>query len=430
MSNTRKIIKDIASGSEYKALADAIEQTDYEAIFESYTSISELINNSRGKIEEGIESLPVGSKEKRLVDFRRSFDSAVERILPLWHELNGALAKSKVMDGEVFGIGKKGDPLVRTPDGTIVALRGSKLEEGSQVKFSVEYEGEKISIGRVFELNPQSFYITITQEHRERINTTFASIENYLNKAQEGLNEDSLSLSGELLVELGKIENPPPTFRPEERERIAAQALKYRKRLIYGLVVRSMFDFLSKKEEEAIGAFYRDRSEEMSQALSALGLFRRHTYEAAEKLLLGDKPEHGQDSGEIEDEIDSMDSAMKVLEYQEAIDRAYPRAKSYLNKMNHIFDRLVERAEQVADSLSETEAVDLKEIQDAIETAFGEDTLSFELRKAFRNSKEFLSFRGAFSQLIKAQKDQESIAADSAFISYLHHKIPRIFGIE
>jgi hypothetical protein len=296
------------------------------------------------------------------------------------------------------------------------------------VKFAVEYEGEKISIGRVFELNPQSLYIVITQEHRERIKSTFASIEDYLRTSRDGSNEDSLSKSEELLVNLGEIENPPTTFRSEERERVAAQALKYRKRLIYGIGIRSMFDFLSQKEEKAIGDFYHDRPEEKNKALSALGLFRHHTYEAAEKLLLGDKPEYGQGTSEIEDEIDSMDSAMKFLECQESIDKAYPRAKSYLNKMNHIFDSLVERAEQVADALSEKGTVDLKEIQAAIENAFGEDTLSLELRKAFRSSKEFLSFRGAFSELIKAQRDGESIEADAAFISYLRHKIPRTFG--
>src|SRR4030042_3781675 len=165
MSNTKKLLKDIASGTEYKDLADAIEQTDYEAIFDSYMRISELISSSRGKIEEGIESLPVRSKAKRLDDFRQSFDSAVERILPLWNQLNGVLAKSQVMEGEVFGIGQKGQALVKTPGGTIVALRGSKLEGCSRGRFAVEHEGEKISIGRVFDLNPQSLYIVITQEH-------------------------------------------------------------------------------------------------------------------------------------------------------------------------------------------------------------------------------------------------------------------------
>ena len=119
------------------------------------------------------------------------------------------------------------------------------VEEGSRVRFAVEYEGEKISIGRVFELDPHSFYTVLTQEHREGIKKTFASIEGYLRTSQEGLNDDSLSQLGEILVELGEIENPPPTFMPEERERIAAQALKYRKRLIYSIGISSMFDFLS-----------------------------------------------------------------------------------------------------------------------------------------------------------------------------------------
>jgi predicted nucleic acid-binding Zn-ribbon protein len=110
MSNTKKLLRDIASGTEYKALADAIEQTDYEAIYDSYMHISEMIDRSKEKIEEGIESLTVGSKDKRLDDFRQSFDSAVERMLPIWHQLNGALAKSKVMEGEVSASEKKAIP--------------------------------------------------------------------------------------------------------------------------------------------------------------------------------------------------------------------------------------------------------------------------------------------------------------------------------
>lgn len=431
MSNTKKILRDIAAGAEYKALVDAIEQTDYEVIFDSYTRVSELISSGRGKVEEGIESLPVRSKDEHLDKFRQSFDLAIERLLPLWHQLNQALAKSQITEGEVFGFGKKGDPLVRTPEGIIVALRGSKLEEGDQVRFVVEYEGERISVGRVFTLNPQSFYTLITQEPRERIRNSFTSIEDYLKTIQEQLNEGSLSQLGELLVELEEIKNLPSLFKPEERVRIIAQALKYRRRLLHDTGIRLMFDFLSQQEEKAVEDFYHDHHEEKNKALSALGLFRYHTYEAAENLLRSDKTEkYGQVLSDKEDEIDSMDSAMKVLESREAIDRAYPKAKNYLEKMNHLFDSLAKRVRQVTDALAKTEIVDPEEIRIAISNNFGEDTLFSELRKAFRSSKEFLSLRGAFSELIKKLGDQESIAAETAFRSYLHYKIPQAFGSE
>lgn len=429
MSNTKKILKEIASGVEYKELADAIEQADYDVIFDSYMRISNLINSGKEKIEKGIESLPVRSRVERLDKFRQSFDLAVERTLPLWYQLNQTLTKRQIMEGEVFGFGKKGDPLVRTPGGTLVALRGSKLEEGSRVRFIVEHKGEKISIGRVFDLNPQAFYTLITQESRDAIKRSLAAIEDLLKTGQELLKEGSFSQLGELLVELEEVKNLPPTFKPEERERIIAQALRYRNRLIYDIGVRSMYNFLSQKEEKEIEEFYHDRLEEKNKALSALGLFRYHTYEAAEKLVIDDKPEeYGQALSEIEDEIDSMESAMKLMDHKAAIDRAYPKAKSYIKKMKRIFDRLTRSVGQVVDALPEGGIVEPEEIQLAIKNAFNDDTLFVELRKAFRTSQEFLSQRGAFSELIRKLGDEESIAAETAFRSYLNHKISQAFA--
>jgi len=429
MSNTKKILREIASGKEYKALLDAVEQTDYETIFDSYTRISELICNGKGKIEEDIGNLPVRSKAEQLDKFRRSFNSAVERMLPLWHQLNRTITNAQIIEGDIFDHGKKGDPLVRTPEGIIVALRGSELDVGSHVRFVVEFEREKICIGRVFELNPQSFYTVITQEHRDKIKSAFSSIDDYLRSSQEHEEEGSLSRLGELLVMLEEIEKIPPTFRPDERKRIIDQAVGYRKRLLYSIGIQSAFDFLAEQEEKAVGDFYSGRDEEKYKALAALGLFRRNTYEEAEKLLLDEKDdEYGGNLSEIEDDIDSMDSAMKIMEYKEAIDKAYPRARSYLKKMNRIFDIITERAIEITDSLSEARTVDLEEIRQAIENAFHEEKLSYELRKAFKSSKEFLSFRSAYSELVNAQKDQERIAAEVAFKSYLQYRLPKVFG--
>ncbi|MFC1925296.1 hypothetical protein ACFLW2_01200 [Chloroflexota bacterium] len=428
MSNTKKILKEIASGEEYKDLTDAIEQADYDVIFNSYMSISELIKGGKKKIEEGIENLPIRSRNERLDKFRQSFDLAIERTLPLWHELNQALIKRQIMEGEVFGIGKKGDPLVRTPGGALVALRGSKLEEGNQARFIVDYEGEKISIGRVFTLNPYTFYTLITQESRERIKRSLTSIDELLKTGQELLKEGSFSQVGEILVELEEIKDPPPTFKPEERERIIAQAQRYRNRLLYDIGVRSMYDFLSQQEEKEIEEFYHDRPEEKNKALSALGLFRYHTYETAEELVLNDKPEeYGQALSEIEDEIDSMESAMKLMDHKAAIERAYPKAKSYIEKTKRIFDRLTGKVGQVVDALPEEGMVEPEAIQMAIKNTFDDETLFLELRKAFRSSQEFFSQRGAFSELIRKLGDQESIAAETAFRSYLNQKISQAY---
>jgi len=428
MSNTKKILKDIASSAEYKDLTDAITQVDYEVIFDSYMNISKLISSGKEKIEEGFEHLPPRSKSERLDKFRQSFDLAVERTLPLWHQLNQALIKGQIMEGEVFSHGKKGDPLVRTPEGILVALRGSKLEEGNRVRFIIVYEGEKISIGKVFDLNPQSFYTVITQESRERVKHSLAAIEDHLKSSQDSPNEDSLPLLEELLGELEEITKLPSIFRPEERQRIIAQALRYRNRLLYDFGIRLMFESLSEQEEKGIETFYEGRPEDKNKAMSALGLFRRHSYEAAEKLLSHDKPEeYGQSFNDIEDEIDSMESAMKIMDYRASIDRAYPKAQSYLEKMNRLFNRLTKKVGQVIDAMPENGMVKPDEIQLVIKDAFNEDSLFFELRKTFKSSKDYFSQRSAFSELIKKLGDQESIAAENAFRSYLDYKIPQAF---
>lgn len=429
MSNTTKILKEIATSDEYKVIAEAIEQADYETVCGSYLSISKRIDSGRAGLEEGFENLPLRSRGEHKEKFLQSFYLAVERILPLWHQLDQAIAKSGVMEGEVFGFGKKGDPLVRTPEGKLVALRSAGLEEGNRVKFVVVHEGEKISIGKVFEFNPHSFYTLLTQEPRERIRRSLASVQDQLKNSQWHLEEDYFARIKEILVELEGIKELPLNFSPHEREKITDQVQEYRKKLLYDVSVRLMFDFLSEQEEKSVEDFYGNGNEEKEKALSALGLFRHNTYEVAEKLLQSDKPEEsGQALGEIDDEIDSMDSAIKLLDFKDAIDKAYPKAKSYLEKMNRLFDRLTKRVWQVIDNLPEAGVVEPEEIQLAVKNTFAEDTLFIELRKSFRSSSEFFSLRGAFNDLNKKIGDEESIRAEAAFRSYLDHVIPRAFA--
>lgn len=429
MSNTKKLLSEIASGDEYKALAAAIEKADYQAIFDSYMKISGLINHGKKRIEEGIENLPVQNKADHLEKFKQAFDLAIERKLPLWSQLYQVISRKQIAEGEVFGIGKKGDPLVRTPQGRIIALRGTKLEVGTKVSFAVEYEGEKVGMGRVFNLDAQSFYNIITQEPRERIRRALNSIEDRLKTSPAILNEDSLSLFGVLLLELEEIKRAPTSFNTEEQKRIIDQVMNHRKRLIHDMGVRLMFDFISQQEEKDIQEFFHDRPEENTRALSALGLFRRHTYEAAEKIIPGDKPEGLEQSfGEIDEKVESMASIMKLMDFKDSIDRISPKAKSYFDSMSRIFENLTGRVSQVTDVLSESDTVDPKEIQLAIDKAFGEDTLSSEIRGSFRSSREFLSLRGAYGELVNKLRDEESFAAETAFRSYLNQKIPKAFN--
>jgi|GEM_PF-1643343 len=430
MSQTKRILKEIASSEDYQALATAMERVDYEAMFASYRRISQLLSEGKRKIEESLQNLPVQNRDEHRDKFLRAFELATERMLPLWHQLNSELIKKKVMEGEVFDFGKKGDPLVKRPEGTIVVLPGSKLEKGERVRFRVVQEAEKLNFGQVFDLNPQSFYLLITEEAREKIRNSLALIGDRLKTSQQPWNEGSLSELGELLQKLEEIKKLSSKLQAEDRERVAAQVAKHRKRLLQGVSMRLMFDFTSQQEEREIENFYQDSHQEKTKALLALGLFRRHTYEATrEKLFLGDSPEgYTEVLSQMENKVDSMDSAIELLKLKSAIDEVYPKAKGYFEKMDRLFENLTQRAKQVADVLSNKEVVDPEEVYRTIKNAFSEEVLFLELRKAFRSSKEFLSLRGAFTELNRWLRNQETLSSEAAFRPYLHHKVLQAFG--
>lgn len=434
MSQTTKKLKEIASGEEYEALASAVERVDYEAIFHSFVRIGELLKQGRRAIEQGIDNLTVQNKEEHRSKFIRAFELATGRILPLWYELNqqvnSGLAAGNTVEGEVFGFGRKGDPLVRTPEGTIVVLAGSKLEKGERARFRIVQETETLSFGRVFNLNPQSFYLLITQEARDKVEDSLGRIGDRLKTVQEHWNEDSSCDVGELLRELETVKELSPKLRAEDSRRVAAQVSNYRRKLLHDVGMRLMFDFISEQEERDIENFYEDGQDEKTKALLALGLFRRHTFEAArEGLLFKDEPDgYAEILDEMNDRVDSMHSAMEVLEFKSAVDEVYPRAKRYLEKMDRLFASLGERLKQVTEALSNKGVVEAEEVHQAITDAFSEKVLFQEFRRAFRNSSDFLSSRGAFMELNRRLNNQEATSAEVAFKPYLQHKVLQIFG--
>ncbi|NQT48586.1 MAG: hypothetical protein HQ578_06385 [Chloroflexi bacterium] len=436
MSHTSRVLKEIAASEEYGSLETAVEQGDYEAMFDNYMSILEGLKGGRETIEESIENLPVQNKGDRRDKFSHAFEVAIERILPVWsgldRRLKSGLSRSYVMEGEVFGFGKKGDPLVRTPEGVIVVLKGSELEQGGRALFRVVQETEKLSFGKVFELNRQSFYFLITQEAHDRIQEALELIDDRLSVFQESENEGLPSELGDLLQELEEIRKLCSTLRARERDAVTARVVNYRKRLLFSIGTKIMFDFISRREEEDIDSFYQDGKEEKAKALSAVGLFRHYTYAVPkQKLLLGDEPEgYVEMLNKMNDEVDSMHSAMEFLEFKSAVDDVYPKAKRYLEKTDRLFSSLVGRANRVTEAVSKEDVVDPDKIRLAIERVFAEETLFSELRKAFQSSQEFFSLRGAFAELNRNLGDQESVATEAAFRSYLRHKILQAFGSE
>jgi len=429
MSQTKTALKKIASGEEYRALAATVEDIDYEAMCDSYIQISALLEEEEKKIKEKLENLPWRDKTEPYQKFQSDFHLAVERILPLWHRIDSELKKLKITESEVFGFGSKGDPLVRTPEGRIVVLRGPKLEEGEKVRFRVVAEGEKIDFGEVFKLTSGSLYSVFTQEIREKIKGSFISIEESLETLVTGLDESRLPELGELLKKLDGVNELASKLQVQERERIAAQVLRYRRKLLDAAGTMLMFDFISREEEREIEDFYKDDKDQKASALMAPGLFRYQTHEALkEELLSGDEPRgYSEVFKTMEDKVESMDSALELMEFKTKIEDALPKAKMYLGKIDRLLEKLTKKAGQVASGLADERVSDPHEIRSAIRSAFAGKFLLAEVRAVFRSSEEFFGLRGALLELNKSMGNSNGTSAEAALKPYLRQKIAQAF---
>lgn len=428
MSQTTKLLKEIASGEEYKALAAAMERADYEATLEPYLRVSSLLEEKRREAEERLASLPMGNREKTRQDFVQAFSLAIPKVLPVFHQISSELARRRIGEGEVLGSGRKGDPLVRTPEGRVIVLTGapSPLKEGERVRFTVVREAEKMGFGKVFEFTPQTFYSVLTEDIREKIRNSFVSIRG----RWKSLNQDSFAGLGELLRELGEVEKLASGLKTGEREEIAARAQEHKKRLLDSAATGLMFASISGEEEKETAAFYPDE-EQRSKALAAVGLFRHHRYEAVKReLFWGDNlRNYGEVLAQVEGNIDSMDSAMKSLEFRSAVREAYPRARKYVRKMDQLFQSLEERAREMAEGLAKDGVDEPEKIQSAIRDAFSGEALLSELRKVFSRPEEFFTLREALVELKQKMGDPEIAAAEALFKPYLRHKVSPAFAV-
>ncbi|MFC2058298.1 hypothetical protein ACFLTS_01455 [Chloroflexota bacterium] len=429
MSQTKTALKKIASGEEYKTIGAAVENKDYEAMCDPYIQISALLVEEEKKIKDTLENLPWRDKAEVCQKFQSDFYLAVERILPLWHRIDSELKKLKITESEVFGFGSKGDPLVRTPEGRIVVLRGPKLEEGEKVRFRVVTEGEKIDFGEVFKLTSASLYSVFTQDTREKIKSSFSSVEESLEILLTDLDENRLPELGELLKKLEGVNELASKLQAQERERIAAQVLRYRRKLLDAVSTMLMFDFISREEEREIGDFYKDDKDQRDRALMAPGLFRYRTHEALKEELLseGDLRGYSEVFKSMEDKVESMDSAMELMEFESRIEDALPKAKKYLDKIDSLLERLTRKAGQVASGLADEGVIDPHEIRSAVRSAFAEKLLLAELRTIFRSSEEFFSLRGALFELNKNMGNSNGTSAEAALKPYLRQKIAQAF---
>jgi hypothetical protein len=430
MSQTVKTLKKIATSEEYQALEAAIKQVDPEAIFNSYKRISEILEESEKEILDKIQQLPRHNKDLDWQRFRLALTARSQTILPHWHWLNEQLKKQKIMEGKVAGFGSKGDPLAKTPEGRIIVVRGATLKEGDRVRFKVVAEGEKLDFGRVLELSPDTFYFILTQDTRERVMNTLNSIRDRIDSYRRGEMESTLSELSQVLSELKDVSELATKLRGQEKERILARIQADRTRLLKASVIKLVFDFIAKREEREIIDPSQGNQEQIARALSAPGLFRHQAHLSLKaELLSGDKPKgYPEIVDQLENNLDSMETALQLMDFKTKIEGVYPLAKRYLERMDLFFERLNRKATDLAFTLGRNIS-DMPQIQSSIEVAFSLEALGAELRRAFRSPGEFFNQRGAVNELRLKLGNTEASRAEAAIEPYLHRIVSLTFSM-
>lgn len=412
MSNVVKILKQLASSEEYKALETAIKDSNAENIISYYKKLSGTLEKSEAEVVAKMQELPRQNKDKDIQNFRATFSSRSRTVLPQWYWLNDQLKQQKIMEGKVFGFGGKGDPLVRTPEGKLVIITGATLKEGDNVRFKVVNSTEKADFGVLFELTPDNLYAVLTQDSRDKVMNSMASVrERVDNFPQNGGGADKLTELSQLIKEIDDVKEVAAKLRGEEKERIIARTQVYRKKLLSTSVAKLVFDFLARREENEIREFCGGDQEKTALVLTAPGLFRYDAYLSLKaELLAGEKPKgYAEATDKLEKNLDSMQAALELLDFKAKVEESYSLAKSYLDRMDRLFGRITRRANEIALKL-ETDASDESKIKSIIEKAFSEEALRADVVEVFRGSEEFFKMRAALIELMASLGNPKSNA--------------------
>ncbi|MFH1031398.1 MAG: hypothetical protein V1767_02370 [Chloroflexota bacterium] len=419
MSNVVKILKQLASSEEYKVLEAAIKDSNAENIISSYKKLSETLEKSEAEVVAKMQELPRLNKDKDIQNFRATFASRSRTVLPQWYWLNDQLKQQKIMEGKVFSFGSKGDPLVRTPEGKLVIITGATLKEGDVVRFKVINSTEKADFGVLFELTPDNLYAVLTQESRDKVMNSMASLRDHIDNFSQNGDADKLIELSQLLKEFDDVKELAAKLRGEEKERIIARAVAYRKKLLNTSIVKLVYDFLAKREEDEIRDFYGDDTEKLSLALMAPALLRYDDYLSLKaELLAGDKPKgYAEAADKLEKKLDSMEAALQLLDFKSKVQGSYSLAKTYLDQMDRLFGKITRRANEVALQL-ETDASDESKIKSIIEKAFSKEAIRADVVEVFRGSEEFFKMRAALIELMASLGNPKS-SAESLLEPYL-----------
>jgi len=424
MSQASKAIKEIATSQEYSSLVKAIENSDYDAIATNFLQLSKLIEDKKNGILEQIDNSPRQIKENRQ-QFLTAYTMRLDTTLPQLFHLKSLIDKQNIIEGEIVDLGSKGDPITRAPGGKTVIINGIKANKGDRVKYKITNPGAKVDFGQVVELSADFFYNVMNQETLVRIQSSFEAIDAYF---KSGSNKND-GLLNELLSNLETARVLSTKLKPEEQGRINNRILAHRKSILVDYAINKTYDFLASEEEKEIGKFFNNDDKKLSMILSAPGLFRRQSLQLLKNELFIDNKLKGYDDivKALENNLDSMDGALNLIEFKTKIEELEPQARNYIAKLDEFFKRLDKKSYFTIDTIAEANTIDTNEIQKQIENAFSGKSLDIEFKKVFRSLNEFFSLRDATIKLQAYLGNNICLQTESIFRPYLKQKVTSIF---
>ncbi len=429
MSQAEKILKSIAAGEEYKALATAVDTRDYESISKSYLQVAELMKEGKKQVVEKLQTLSRQNKVQELTNFEAAFARRISSDLPHWHRINSLLKEKGVAEGEVYSVGKKGDPMVRSAEGRLVVVTGSKAGPGTRIMYRVESRGDKLDFGREAQLNGDLLYSLLNSDTLDAIRKKMDGIEDRLKVLSKEPGKTPVEELARLLTELNEVKEASEKLRDSEKFKYTSRVQIIRRKLLGDWVTRSIFDYLASLEEREIAESCEADEKVAARAMSAPGLFRRQAHEELKaNLFAGQEIKGCSDAlAEMEKRLDSMNAALELMEFKAAMDDATPLAKKYVEAMDVMFDNIHRRARKVAGMMSEIGICAAEEIDSAITQEFSGPALCAEVRMVFRTADDFYGMRDAVAKLRSMLGEKESTSWESAVKPYLVRKTTMAF---
>ena len=160
-------------------------------------------------------------------------------------------------------------------------------------------------------------------------------------------------------------------------------------------------EFIERQETDEITAICNADEKKLTGALAAPGLFRYQSYQAIKAELFNGKELKGyaETLNRLENNLDSMDTALKLMEFKSGFEEVEPSARAYLDKMDILFERLNRKARTVIASMAEDKIGTIEDIQSRIEAAFAGKGACSEITGVFRSPTEFFALRESLAKL-------------------------------